>query len=53
MSYDCSDICNAVYTVMCKGCPDFDICQEVDDDEWAHENMIACLREHCEIGTGL
>ena len=39
---DCTDICDIVISVMCKQCPNYEKCQNIED-EANHEQMKACL----------
>lgn len=42
MSYDCADVCNLVFEVMCESCSLIDECQK-DEEDFNCENMCICL----------
>jgi len=42
MSYDCADVCNLVFEVMCESCSLIDECQK-DEEDFNYENMCTCL----------
>jgi|WetSurMetagenome_2_1015567.scaffolds.fasta_scaffold36274_4 hypothetical protein len=42
MAYDCVDICDKVYEVMCLKCLNHDACQNAEDDV-NHGQMIICM----------
>lgn len=44
MSYDCADVCNLVFEVMCESCSLIDECQK-DEEDFNYENMCTCLMD--------
>lgn len=41
-STDCIDICDTIVEIMCSHCPNYEKCQNVED-EANHEQMLECL----------
>lgn len=39
---DCIDICDSVLELMCGNCPNYDACQNCDEDA-NHHQMLICM----------